>query len=118
MIYIHICIHTCVYVYLYIYVHIYEKKKKNESGIPDADVCDERSPKGIKHFHVASCFSCRFSTFCFPNYKKISITDQSIKNPSNPIYISISVLLASQRFFFVTFVIYIYVSILHMNFFL
>lgn len=24
----------------------------NESGIPDAIVCEERSPKGIKHFHV------------------------------------------------------------------
>lgn len=27
----------------------------NESGIPDAIVCDERSSKGIKHFHVVMC---------------------------------------------------------------
>ena len=64
---------ACVYVYLYIYVHIYEKekkkknKKKNESGIPDADVCDERSPKGIKHFHVASCFLLLFLALPWPS---------------------------------------------------
>lgn len=59
---------TCTSVRARIRARVHTYCAINESGIPEAIVCDERSSKGIKHFHVATCFidSSMFRNFSKP----------------------------------------------------
>lgn len=115
-IYTYASIHVCMYIYTYMYTYM-KKKEKWERHSRRRCLRWTISERN-KALSRSIVFLLPFLYPCFPNYRKSSTIDQypqKIHLTSNPIYIPISVLLASQRF--LVLLLLIYISILYMNLF-